>query len=84
MGAKSRGMEVIAFARPLISVERDAMGAVVTAESDLEFLKGDPLGLFGVTLRLLDLGDEARVHPPTSTAPSFRLAPDKSDSRPGR
>jgi len=33
------------------------MGAVVAAEPDLEFLEGDPLGLFGVSLGLLDLGD---------------------------
>src|SRR5438093_4811861 len=82
--AQTRGTEVLALAGPIISVERDAMGAVVGAKSELEFLEGDPLGLFGVSLGLLDLGDEARVHPPTSTAPSFRLAPDESDSRPGR
>jgi hypothetical protein len=84
MSAQSRGTEVIAFARPLISVERNAVGAIVAAESHVKFLDGDPLGLFGVSLRLLDLGDEARVHPPTSTAPSFRLTPDESDSRPVR
>jgi hypothetical protein len=82
VGAQTRGMEVLALTQPLISVERNAMGAIVAAESDVEFLKGDPLGLFCVSLRLLDLGDEARVHPLTSTAPSFRLAPDESDSRP--
>src|SRR4026207_395526 len=59
------------------------MGAVVAAESDFELLKRDPLGFFGVPLGLLDLRDQARVHPPTSTAPSFRLASDESDSRPG-
>src|SRR5207302_11148527 len=60
-------MEVIALAGPLISLERDAMRAVVATESDIEAFEGDPLGLFGITLRLLDLGDEARVHPNSST-----------------
>ena len=38
------------------------MRAVVTTESDVELLDGDPLGFFCVPFRLLDLGDEARVH----------------------
>jgi hypothetical protein len=75
-------MEVLALAGPFIAVERHAVGAVVAAESDFELLKGDPLGFFGVPLGLLDLRDQARVHPPTSTAPSFRPASDASDSRP--
>ncbi len=53
---------MIAFAGPLIPLERDAMAAVVAAESDVEALEGDPFGFLGVALRLLDLGDEARVH----------------------
>src|SRR6266511_4075127 len=60
--AETRGMEVIALARPVIPMQRDGMRAVVTTESDLEVLEGDPLRLFCVPLRLLDLGDEARVH----------------------
>src|SRR3954471_12036367 len=55
-------MEVIALAGPFIAFERDAVRAVVAAESDIEAFEGDPLRLFGVALRLLDLGDEARVH----------------------
>src|SRR5438128_3305662 len=67
--AEAAGMEVIALAGPVIPLERDAVRAVVAAESDVEALDGDPLRLFGVTLRLLDLGDEARVHPNSSTTP---------------
>src|SRR2546421_12226563 len=55
-------MEVLALAVPVIAIERDAMRAVFAAERDLEAPEADPFGLFGVTLRLLDLGDEARVH----------------------
>src|SRR5438034_9046879 len=76
-------MEVIALAGPLIALERDAMAAVVAAEPDVEAFETDPLGLFGVTLRLLDLGDEARVH---ADPPPLRHVPagaGRGDSRPG-
>src|SRR5467141_644649 len=62
MGAQAGRMEVLALAVPVIAIERDAMRAVFAAERDLEAPEADPFGLFGVTLRLLDLGDEARVH----------------------
>src|SRR2546423_15005412 len=57
------------------------MRAVVAAKSDIEGLEGDPLGLFGVTLRLLDLGDEARVHADSSTTPSDPAGAGHGDSR---
>src|SRR5207247_1003810 len=76
-------MEVIALAGPLIALERDAMAAVVAAEPNVEAFETDPLGLFGVALRLLDLGDEARVH---ADPPPLRRVPagaGRGDSRPG-
>src|SRR5438105_2453833 len=75
VGAETAAMEMIALAGPLIPVERDAMRAVVATKSDVEVLEGHPLGLFGVALRLLDLGDEARVHPTPPPLRVIRLAP---------
>src|SRR5437773_11139773 len=62
MRAETARMEVLALAVPVIARERDGVRPVFTAERDLEAPEADPFGLFGVTLRLLDLGDEARVH----------------------
>src|SRR5712692_2973720 len=84
VGAQAGGMEVIALAGPLIALERDAMAAVVAAETDVEALETDPLGFLGVALRLLDLGDEARVHAHSSTTPSVPAGAGHGDSRTGR
>src|SRR5206468_10962824 len=67
-------VEVFALARPFISPQPHTMRSVDAAEVDLETRDADPLGLFGVTLRLLDHGDEAREHaiPPTSFGPAAR------------
>src|SRR5687767_16007464 len=75
VGAEAVGAEVIALAGPFITVERDRMGVVVAAEPDVEAFDADPFGLRGIALRLLDHGDEARVHehPPTV----IRTSPDR-------
>src|SRR5437588_485423 len=74
MRAETARMEVLALAVPVIARERDGVRPVFTAERDLEAPEADPFGLFGVALRLLDLGDEARVHdflqPPNSSRSS--------------
>src|SRR6267378_6986249 len=62
VSAEAARMEVLALAVPVIAPERDGVRAVFTAERDLEAPETDAFGLFGVALRLLDLGDEARVH----------------------
>ena len=80
--AEAGGLEVIAFAGPLIALEGDAMAAVVAAESDVEAFEGDPVRLFGVALRLLDLGDETRVHE-LLHHPSVPAGAGHGDSMPG-
>jgi hypothetical protein len=40
-------------------VEGDGVGAIRALECDLELLEPDPLRLFGVALRLLDLADHS-------------------------
>src|SRR5438105_15424059 len=72
MRAETAGMEVLALAVPVIAPERDGVRPVFTAERDLEAPEADPFGLFGVALRLLDLGDEARVHDVLHTPYSIR------------
>src|SRR5204862_7454848 len=62
MRAETARMEVLALAVPVIARERDGVRPVFTAERDLEAPEADPFRLFGVALRLLDLGDDARVH----------------------
>ena len=62
VGAETVDDEVIALARPFISGEADPMGPVVATEGHVEGLELDPVGLGCVPFRLLDLGDEARVH----------------------
>src|SRR6184192_3953258 len=44
VGAQPARMEVLALAGPFIALERDGVGAVVTAERYFETLEGDPLG----------------------------------------
>jgi hypothetical protein len=60
--AEAVDLEVIALADPFISGEANGMGPVVTSECRFESLELDPIRFFRVPLRLLDLGDEARVH----------------------
>src|SRR5919204_6740788 len=63
-------------------LERDAMAAVVAAETDVEAVERDPLGFLGVALRLLDLGDEARIHRlGSSTTPLVPARAGHGDSR---
>src|SRR5205823_482708 len=62
VSAETARMEMLALAVPVIAPERDSVRAVFAAERDLEAPETDAFGLFGVALRLLDLGDEARVH----------------------
>src|SRR5439155_16648599 len=72
MRAETARMKVLALAVPVIAPERDGVRPVFTAERDLEAPEADPFGLFGVALRLLDLGDEARVHDFLHTPNSIR------------
>src|SRR5947207_1651018 len=72
MGAETARMEVLALAVPVIAPERDSVRAVFAAERDLEAPETDAFGLFGVALRFLDLGDEARVHDVLHTPNSIR------------
>jgi hypothetical protein len=47
---------------PRIAVERDVMGVVVPSEGEGETLDGDPIEFTRITVRLLDLPDQAGVH----------------------
>src|SRR4029077_2689848 len=74
VSAEAARMKVLALTVPVVAPEGDGVRAVFTAERDLEAPEADAFGFFGVALRLLDLGDEARVHDLLHTPYSIRLA----------
>src|SRR3972149_2607492 len=63
MGAGAPSSEEIAATAPRLPLQRDLVPIVLAVEVDAQAAYPHPASLLRIALRLLDLADEARVHP---------------------
>jgi hypothetical protein len=62
MAANAAEMKKLTIALPLPMIKADLVVVVVTAKSNGELVKMEPIGFLCITLGLLDFSDHAMIH----------------------